>query len=110
MMGAMSDSTQSAAPIPFTPPTEFFAALSNPIRIWVVQRLASGAELTPTEVAAAWKQGFDSINVHMKVLAKAGVVSTRRGEDRRSTVYFMPEAIRREAGFLDYGWCRFRIA
>lgn len=95
---------------PFRVPAEFFAALGYPIRIWIVQQLAQGRELTATDVAAEWKRGFDSINEHCKTLAKAGVVSARHGTDKRSTVYFIPEYVRREPGHLDYGWCRFRVA
>lgn len=94
---------------PFRFPPEFFAALGYPVRVWIVNRLASGAELTATQIAAELKCGFDAVNRHCKVLAQGGVVSSRTGTDRRSAVYLIPEPVRREPGVLDYGWCRFRF-
>ncbi|MEQ1860843.1 MAG: helix-turn-helix transcriptional regulator [Chthoniobacteraceae bacterium] len=93
----------------FRVPTEFFLAMSHHIRVWMAQQLAEGGTLTATQVARHWKLNVDSANHHCKMLLKGHVVSARRGEDRRSTVYFIAEPIRRLPGLLDYGWCHFRI-
>lgn len=106
--GASASSLAGTQP-EFQFPVRFCAALGNPIRVWMVRRLLAGDALTATQFAAELRRGFDAVNKHCKALAAGGVVATRTGTDRRSTVYFLPEPVRREPGFLDYGWCRLRI-
>lgn len=53
--------------------------------------------------------GLNTMNEHCKTLHAGGVASARQGKDRRTKVYFIPEPIRREPGWLDYGWRRFRV-
>ncbi len=90
-------------------PTAFFLGMSHWIRVWMIQQMAEGAEITPSLVARQFQLNGDSANHHCKMLLKGGLVSSRKGEDRRTTVYFIPEPIRQHPGFLDYGWCQFRI-
>lgn len=99
----------AASPAEFRFPPEFFFALSHPVRVWIAQRLSRGVEKTATQVANEWKRKFFTMNTHCKTLRDAGVIASHPGEDRRSEVYFIPEQIRREPGWLDYGWCRFRV-
>ena len=108
----MSDSTSSstASSPDYEFPLGFYAQLTHPVRIWILQQLAKGKELTPKQVATAWGRKYRAINLHCQSLHEAGLVSWRRNEnDGRSDIYFMPEQFRREPGWLDYGFCRFRI-
>ena len=90
-------------------PLKFHAQLTHPVRIWILRQLAQGKELSPKHVATAWKRKYRAINLHCQSLQEAGLVSWRPGEDRRMDVYFIPEQFRRDPGWLDYGFCRFRI-
>jgi DNA-binding MarR family transcriptional regulator len=101
------------SPAPAAPdyqfPLQFYAQLTHPVRIWILRQLAQGKELTPKQVATAWKRKPRAINLHCQSLHEAGLISWRPNEDRRSDLYFLPEQFRREPGWLDYGFCRFRI-
>jgi hypothetical protein len=101
-------SAASTAPV-YEFPLRFYAQLTHPVRIWILRQLAQGKELSPKHVAAAWKCKYRAVNLHCQSLQEAGLVSWRPGEDRRWDVYFLPEQFRREPGWLDYGFCRFRI-
>ncbi|MEQ1858679.1 MAG: hypothetical protein ABMA13_01945 [Chthoniobacteraceae bacterium] len=90
-------------------PLRFYAQLTHPLRIWIIRQLAQGVELSPKHVAKARGRKYRAVNLHCQSLHEAGVVSWRPGKDRRWDVYFIPEGIRREPGWLDYGFCRFRI-
>ncbi len=114
----MSDQPPAASQPPATPapaapafsfPEKFYAQLTHPVRIWILQQLAQGRELTPKQVAAAWNRKHRAINLHCQSLHEAGLIAWRPNTDRRSDIYFMPEQFRREPGWLDYGFCRFRI-
>ena len=100
----------AAAPAPDYPfPLAFYAQLAHPVRIWILRQLAQGKELSPKQVAQAWGRKHRAINLHCQSLNDAGLISWRTGTDRRSDTYFLPEQFRREPGWLDYGFCRFRI-
>lgn len=63
--------------------SELFAALSNPIRLRIVE-LVCDRELTVGEVAAQTGIGQSGASQHLAILARAGIlVSTAHGTTRR---------------------------
>ena len=59
-----------------------FAALADPTRRAILNRLASG-EATVTELAAPFAMSQPAISKHLKVLERAGLVSRSRDRQRR---------------------------
>lgn len=59
-----------------------FAALSDPTRRAILARLAVG-EATVTELAAPFKLSQPAISKHLKVLERAGLITTGRDAQRR---------------------------
>jgi DNA-binding transcriptional ArsR family regulator len=54
-----------------------FAALADPTRRSILARLASG-ETSVTKLAAPFKMSLPAVSKHLKVLAKAGLISRSR--------------------------------
>ncbi len=71
--------------------------------------LAGGRALSASQVAAAVQRDFDGVSKHLRILRKARVLASRSAEDRRTELYFIPEANRRADGALDYGFCVVRV-
>ena len=72
-----------------------FAALSDPTRREIVQRLAKGASRV-TELARPFDMSLNAVSKHVKVLERAGLVRrTRAG--REHLIALDPEPIRRVA-------------
>lgn len=61
-----------------------FAALADPIRRDIVQRLAEG-DATVSELAAGYDVSLQAVSKHLKVLGSAGLVR-RTGASQRSPV------------------------
>jgi DNA-binding transcriptional ArsR family regulator len=89
----------------FTPQVEYmtpalngtFAALSDPTRREIVQRLAKGAARV-TDLAQPFDMSLNAISKHVKVLERAGLVRrTRAGREHH--IALDPEPIRRIAGW-----------
>ena len=59
-----------------------FAALADPTRRAILARLAEG-EASVTELAAPFRMSQPAISKHLKVLERAGLVSTGRDAQRR---------------------------
>ncbi|WP_208029450.1 ArsR/SmtB family transcription factor [Rhabdothermincola sediminis] len=59
-----------------------FAALSDPTRRAIVQRLADG-EATVLELAEPFPISLPAISRHLKILEQAGLISRRRDGQRR---------------------------
>ncbi|KJZ19493.1 ArsR family transcriptional regulator [Loktanella sp. S4079] len=59
-----------------------FAALSDPTRLAIVQRLAIG-EATVTELAEPFDMSQPAVSRHLKVLESAGLISRRIDGQRR---------------------------
>ncbi|WP_334141450.1 ArsR/SmtB family transcription factor [Rhabdothermincola sp.] len=59
-----------------------FAALSDPTRRAIVQRLAEG-EATVLELAEPFPISLPAISRHLKILEQAGLISRRRDGQRR---------------------------
>ena len=74
-----------------------FAALSDPTRREIVQRLAKGAARV-TDLAQPFDMSFNAVSKHVKVLERAGLVRrTRAGREHH--IALDPEPIRRIAGW-----------
>ena len=74
-----------------------FAALSDPTRREIVQRLAKGATRV-TDLAQPFEMSFNAVSKHVKVLERAGLVRrTRTG--REHYIALDPEPIRRIASW-----------
>jgi DNA-binding transcriptional ArsR family regulator len=58
--------------------TDVFAALADPTRRWMVERLARGGIATPTELAAERPITRQAVSRHLGVLAEGGLVTARR--------------------------------
>ncbi|MBI4261692.1 MAG: winged helix-turn-helix transcriptional regulator [Actinobacteria bacterium] len=59
-----------------------FAALADPTRRAILDRLASG-EATVTELAAPFEMSLPAVSKHLKVLERAGLISRSREAQRR---------------------------
>ena len=68
--------------VPTDPLTTTLAALADPTRRAIVARLASG-EASVTELCAPFDLSQPAISKHLKVLAKAGVISRGRSAQFR---------------------------
>jgi DNA-binding transcriptional ArsR family regulator len=86
-------------------PDRVFAALGNPVRWQIVLRLAGGQALAATSVAQEFGRDFDGISKHLRLLRAAGILASRRGDDRRVELYFIPEVFLKNPGQLDLGSC-----
>ena len=68
-----------------------FAALSDPTRRRVVERLAEGEPLTATELAAELPITRQAVSKHLVALAEAGLVAQERvGRETRYTLSARP--------------------
>lgn len=74
-----------------------FAALSDPIRLDMVTRLAEG-DATVNELAEPYEVTVQAVSKHLKVLEDAGVVSRSRDAQRR------PVHLEAEVFDLMTGW------
>lgn len=90
-------------------PAAAFAALGNPLRWSIYQMLADGRALSASQVAAVVKRDFDGVSKHLRVMRAAGVLASKRGEDRRLELYYIPDTIRRADGVADLGFCAIRF-
>lgn len=59
-----------------------FAALADPTRRAILQRLAAG-DATVTELAEPFAMSQPAVSKHLKVLERAGLVTRRRDAQRR---------------------------
>jgi predicted transcriptional regulator len=87
----------------------FFSALGNPMRWELVKIMATGKALSASEAAKAVGRDFDGVSKHLRILRRARVVASRRAEDGRLKLYYIPESIRRMDGVLDYGFCVIKV-
>jgi DNA-binding transcriptional ArsR family regulator len=76
-----------------------FAALSDPTRLAIVERLLKG-EATVTDLARPFALTQPAISRHLKVLADAGLIETRVDGTARPR-RLRPEALLPAADFLD---------
>jgi DNA-binding transcriptional ArsR family regulator len=74
-----------------------FAALADPTRREIVQRLARGVARV-TDLAEPFDMSLNAVSKHVKVLERAGLVRRTR-EGREHYIALDPEPIRRIAGW-----------
>lgn len=80
--------------------TTTFAALADPTRRAIVQRLARRGELTVGELAEPFALSLPSVSRHITALAEAGLVrKTRRGQHRACRLD--PDAFRALEDWID---------
>jgi ArsR family transcriptional regulator len=77
-----------------------FTALSDPTRVSIVNRLASGEECCVCDLTGAFALSQPTISHHLRVLREAGLVEAER---RGTWVYYrlVPEAIERLRGVFE---------
>lgn len=76
-----------------------FAALGDPVRRGIVDRLADG-DATVNELAVLFPISLQAVSKHIQVLEAAGVVSKRR-EGKTRPVHLEPDALARPADWLE---------
>jgi DNA-binding transcriptional ArsR family regulator len=76
-----------------------FAALADPTRRAIVERLASG-EASVTELAEPFAMSLPAITKHLKVLEKAGLI-TRGKEAQWRPCRLAPEPLREVADWVE---------
>jgi DNA-binding transcriptional ArsR family regulator len=76
-----------------------FAALADPTRRAILERLALG-ETSVTELAAPFEMTMPAISRHLKVLEHAGLISRAR-EAQRRPCRLAPAPMKRAAEWLD---------
>lgn len=111
--GAVTNMTGAAAPVAGgkgLAPAKAFAALGNPLRWSICQMLADGRAMSASQVAAVVKRDFDGVSKHLRVMRAAGVLASKRGEDRRLELYHIPQALLRADGVVDLGFCAIRVS
>jgi DNA-binding transcriptional ArsR family regulator len=79
--------------------TTTFAALGDPVRRTIVDRLAAG-DATVNELASLFPISLQAVSKHIGVLETAGVV-TRRREGKTRPVHLEPDALAEPAAWLD---------
>lgn len=79
--------------------TAVFAALGDPVRRGIVDRLADG-DATVNELASAFPISLQAVSRHIRVLQAAGVV-TRRAVAQTRPVHLEPAALARSADWLE---------
>ena len=76
-----------------------FAALSDPTRRAIVERLADG-EASVTELAAPFTMSLPAVSKHLKVLEKAGLISRGRRAQWRPC-RLEPEPLKEASDWLE---------
>lgn len=85
-------SAEAAAPL--------FAALADPTRLALVERLADGAPRPIVALAAGSALTRQAVTKHLAVLARAGLVA-RRPSGRQTLYALRPERLAEARGWLD---------
>jgi DNA-binding transcriptional ArsR family regulator len=79
--------------------TQTFAALGDPVRLAIVERLADG-DATVNDLAALFPISLQAVSRHIKVLETAGVVSRGKVAQTRP-VHLEATALSRSADWLE---------
>jgi DNA-binding transcriptional ArsR family regulator len=77
-----------------------FAALGDPTRRAIVERLAAG-DATVLELAAPFDISLPAISRHLKVLEQAGLITRRRDAQRRPC-RLRPEALQQVTAWAEH--------
>jgi DNA-binding transcriptional ArsR family regulator len=82
-----------------TPLTDLFAALGDPVRFGIVERLLCEGEVAAGDLSAGFNVSAPAISRHLSVLRNAGIVHRR--VDRQRRLYSVePKAIRAAAAWV----------
>jgi DNA-binding transcriptional ArsR family regulator len=73
--------------------TDTFAALGNPTRLAIVERLLREGELAAGDIVAEGEMSAPAMSHHFKVLREAGIV-VQRVDAQRRLYSVRPEAVR----------------
>lgn len=90
-------------------PVPTLGALANLQRWQYLALLGDGQPRSASEVARHFHRDFDGVSKHLRLLRKAGLLTSRRGSDRRTELFHLPAAFRPADGVLDLGFALFRI-
>ena len=63
--------------------TQTFAALGDPTRVAILNKLATDGDMTVQEIAQPFAMSLPAVSQHLKVLERAGLISRRREGQRR---------------------------
>jgi DNA-binding transcriptional ArsR family regulator len=77
-----------------------FAALADPTRRAILERLASG-EHTVTELAEPFQMSLPAVSKHLKVLQRAGLITQRR-EAQSRPCRLEPGPLKEIAGWMEH--------
>jgi hypothetical protein len=112
ILPAVSASTPSAplfaatAPdLPWIDPVKGFYALSTPLRWRMLQKLATGEEVSALAMSFAMKHKYENVVKQLRVLLASGMVASKPGADRRFGLYYIPAARRQRPNVLEYSFC-----
>jgi len=87
--------------VPLSPSIDVtFAALGDPTRRAIVERLASG-DATVLELAAPFDISLPAISRHLKVLEQAGIITRGRDAQRRPC-RLRPEALQQVTAWAEH--------
>ena len=78
--------------------TQTFAAIGDPVRLTIVDRLAE-SDATVGELVSLFDISFQAVSQHLDVLERAGLVSRRR-EGRTRRVSLEPARLDEAAGWM----------
>jgi DNA-binding transcriptional ArsR family regulator len=79
--------------------TQTFAAIGDPVRLTIVDRLAD-SDATVGELVGMFDISFQAVSQHLDVLERAGLVSRRR-EGRTRRVSLQAARLDEAAGWMD---------
>ena len=63
--------------------SDTFAALGDPTRLAILDRLASDGDLTVQEIARPFAMSLPAVSQHLKVLERAGLIARGRDGQKR---------------------------
>ncbi len=86
-------------------PVKVFFALGSEVRWPIVKLLADGQARSISEIRSVAGSTAENISKQLRVLLVAGILANRPGEDRRQSVFYIPDAYRATPGVLDFGFC-----
>lgn len=78
-----------------------FAALGDPTRLAILNRLADQGELTVQEIARPFAMSLPAVSQHLKVLEHAGFILRRR-EGQRRPCQIRPEGLADAMTWLNF--------
>jgi len=79
---------------------QMFAALADPTRRAIVERLAAKGEMTAGDIAAPFRVSAPAISRHLRVLEQAGIVE-RRVEKQWRYIRIKPDALAPVESWID---------